>query len=58
MNWKLFIATAILFYLLTPGLYVSIPQDGSLDKMAMVHGIIFAVLYMILINHFLAPYLA
>jgi hypothetical protein len=58
MNVKMFIVTVALFYLLTPGLFLSIPEGGNLETMAVVHGIVFAILYIVVIKHILAPYLA
>ena len=58
MNVKLFIVTVALFYVLTPGVFVKLPEDGSTETSAFVHGIIFAILYIIVIKHLLGPYLA
>ena len=58
MNVKMFIVTVALFYVLTPGVFVKLPEDGNTETTALVHGIIFAILYIILIKHILASYLA
>ena len=58
MNVKMFIVTVALFYVLTPSVFVKLPEDGNTETTALVHGIIFAILYMILINNLLAPYLS
>ena len=57
MNVKMFIVTVALFYVLTPGVYVKLPEDGNTETTALVHGIIFAILYIIIIKHLLGPYL-
>ena len=57
MNVKLFVLLVALFYVLTPSVFVKVPEDGTTETVALVHGIIFAVLYMVLVNHLLAPYL-
>jgi hypothetical protein len=53
----MFIVTVALFYVLTPGVFVKLPEDGTTQTTALVHGIIFAILYMVLIKYVLAPYL-
>lgn len=58
MNVKLFIVLVALFYILTPGMFVKIPADGSAETVALVHGIVFAILYIVLIQYLLAPYLS
>ena len=57
MNVKMFIVTVALFYVLTPSVFVKLPEDGTTQTTALVHGIIFAILYMVLIKYLLAPYL-
>ena len=37
--------TAALFLALTPGILLAIPPKGSLLKQAVVHGLLFAVIY-------------
>jgi len=37
--------TALLFFLLTPGIILSLPPGGSLVTVAMVHAIVFALVY-------------
>jgi len=37
--------TAALFFLLAPGILLSIPKGGSKYTVALVHGLVFAVLY-------------
>ena len=58
MNVKMFIVTVALFYVLTPSVFVKLPEDGNTETVALVHGIIFAILYIVVIKHLLGPYLA
>ena len=37
--------SALLFYLLTPGILLSLPKSGSLQMKAAVHALVFAVVY-------------
>jgi len=37
--------TAVLFFVLTPGILLTIPKGGPLWRQAMVHGLVFAILY-------------
>ena len=37
--------TAILFYVLTPGILLSIPPNGSKHLKAFVHAVVFALIY-------------
>jgi hypothetical protein len=37
--------TALLFFVLTPGILLSLPPHGSLATKAMVHAIVFALVY-------------
>ena len=57
MNVKMFILTVALYYLLAPGLFLTVPEDGTKETIALVHGIVFAILYVVLIKYLLAPYL-
>jgi hypothetical protein len=36
---------AVLFFVLTPGILLSLPQGGSKTTVAAVHAVVFAVLY-------------
>ena len=58
MNVKMFIVTVALFYVLTPGVFVKLPENGTTESSAFVHAIVFAILYIVVIKHLLAPYLA
>jgi hypothetical protein len=44
MNWIVTIYAAILFFVLTPGILVSLPPKGSKMTVAAVHAIIFALI--------------
>jgi hypothetical protein len=37
--------TMLLFYLLTPGVLLNIPKSGSLKQRALVHAVVFALIY-------------
>jgi hypothetical protein len=41
--WITILLKAVLFMLLVPGVYLSIPPGASLREQALIHGIIFAV---------------
>ena len=45
MNLIMTVFTTILFVLLTPGVLLSLPPKGSLMAQAVVHGLIFALVY-------------
>lgn len=45
MNWLMTLFIALLFFLLTPGVLVTLPPSGSLLTVAGVHAVIFALLY-------------
>lgn len=36
---------AVLFFVLTPGVLLSIPKSGSLQKKAAVHAVVFGVIF-------------
>ena len=42
-NLYMVVYTAILFYLLTPGVYLRLPRKGSKIIVALTHGVVFAV---------------
>ena len=44
MNWAFSLYVAILFFLLTPGILLSLPPKGGKFLVAAVHAIVFAVL--------------
>jgi hypothetical protein len=45
MNWLMLAYIAVLFYVLTPGIIVRIPEKGSKMLVAAVHAVVFAVVY-------------
>ena len=47
-----FIVIVLLFVLLTPGVYLTLPDSSSLTTSAFVHGIVFAVVYLIIKRNF------
>ena len=44
-NLMMLAFTALLFYVLTPGVLLSFPARGSLVKKAAVHAVVFAVVF-------------
>ena len=45
MNWTVTVYSAILFFVLTPGVLVSLPPRGSKLVVAGVHALVFALIY-------------
>ena len=45
INYLLSLYVALLFVILTPGVIVRIPKRSSLLTSAIVHGIVFAIIY-------------
>jgi hypothetical protein len=45
MNWVVTIKTALLFFVLVPGVLVSLPPKGSKLVVAAFHAVVFAVVY-------------
>ena len=43
--WWYSLTTAALFYLLTPGVLLSLPPGASFQTQAMVHAVVFAVVH-------------
>ena len=43
-----FIIIVLLFVLLTPGVYIYLPDDKSLTTSSFIHGIIFAIILLVL----------
>ena len=43
--WALVIYTALLFYLLTPGVLLALPPGASFQTQALVHAVVFALVY-------------
>ena len=44
MDFLLFLATFVLFFVLTPGVILSLPPKGSKLVTALVHALLFAIL--------------
>ena len=44
-NYFMTLFIAVLFVLLTPGVLLRLPPDGSKLTVAMVHGLLFAVIF-------------
>jgi len=42
-----FLTTAILFYILTPGIFLSIPAGGSKMVVAATHAVVFAIVHIL-----------
>ena len=45
MNWVMTLFTAALFVVLVPGVFLSLPPKSTLLTKAVVHGLVFAVVY-------------
>jgi len=45
MNWTVTVYTAILFFLLSPGVLLSLPSKGGKYTVAIVHAIVFAIVW-------------
>ena len=43
--WAYVLTTAILFYLLTPGVLISLPPGASFQTQAMTHAVVFALVH-------------
>jgi len=43
--WFMALYVAILFYVLTPGVLLSLPAGGSKTTVALTHAVVFAVVY-------------
>ncbi len=43
--WGYLLTTAILFYLLTPGVLVSLPPGASFQTQAITHAVVFALVH-------------
>ena len=52
MSWKVSFYAAILFFILTPGVLLSIPPKSGRLTVAAVHAVVFAVIF-----HFLLGFL-
>jgi hypothetical protein len=45
MNWAVTVYAAILFFVLTPGILLSLPPKGSKMIVALTHGVVFALIF-------------
>jgi hypothetical protein len=45
MEWVMFLCTALLFFLLTPGILVTLPPKGKKITVAVVHAVLFGLLF-------------
>lgn len=45
MNWVVSIYTALLFFILVPGILLRLPPKGKLITVAIVHAIVFALIF-------------
>ena len=56
MDFLLFLATFVLFFVLTPGVILSLPPKGSKLVTALVHALLFAVLLTLFMECFKMNY--
>jgi hypothetical protein len=45
MNWVSTLYSALLFFILTPGILLRLPPGGSKITVAITHAIVFAIVY-------------
>ena len=45
MNWAVTVYAAILFFVLSPGILLSLPPKGSKMMVALTHGVVFALIF-------------
>ena len=45
MSWIMFIYAAVLFFVLTPGILLTLPPKGKKITVAAVHALVFAVVW-------------
>lgn len=45
MHWLMSLYTALLFFVLVPGVLVTLPPGGKKTTVALVHAVVFAALY-------------
>ena len=45
MKWLMTLYTAVLFFVLSPGILLSLPPKGSKFVVAMVHAVVFAAVF-------------
>jgi hypothetical protein len=51
MNWTVTVYSAILFFLLSPGILLSLPSKGGKYTIAIVHSIVFAIVWHLTHKH-------
>ena len=51
MNWLMSLYVALLLFVLTPGVLLSLPSGGSRVTMALTHAVVFAVVYCFTSKH-------
>jgi hypothetical protein len=49
--WIMAIYAAVLFYVLTPGVFLSLPAGGSKTTVALTHAVVFAVVWQLTCGH-------
>ena len=49
--WKYLLVTALTFYLVVPGVLVTLPPGGSRQTVLLVHSLVFAVVHMMVHRH-------
>jgi len=45
--WKMAVFAALLFFVLTPGVVLSLPSGGSKMTVALTHAVVFGVVWML-----------
>lgn len=45
MNWKYLLQTALVFFIMTPGVLITLPPGGSRYTVAAVHSVLYAVIH-------------
>jgi hypothetical protein len=45
MNWIMFLYAALLFFLLTPGILLTLPPKGKKMTVAAVHAVVFGLIW-------------
>ena len=45
MEWVMFLYTALLFFLLTPGILLTLPPKGKKMTVALVHALVFGAVF-------------
>ena len=51
-SWKMLLFTAVLFYVLTPGVFLTLPPGASLMTVRVTHSVVFAVAHFLLKKQF------